>query len=462
MKHRLFKKDAAILFASVAASFLFVVLITFASTTISTNVNTGGTLTVSGASTLTGAVWASSTLQATGVSTLYNDLVVDTSTLVVDSTNNRVGVGTTSPAAFFSVGGNAGTNTGHLYLTGALTVGATTSINTDIGTILLASSRNSDPTGIKGMLYYNDESDKIRYYNGSSWGVIGTSTGLDLIGNNIRMVTPSANYFTLGTTTAQGASLMTLEATSTLAIPLTLVGRNSQTANLFQIMDVGSNNLFTVNYAGQSSTTMLTTTGDLFVNGFATTTALSGNFATKGTLTVTGTADITGKTTMVNASSTRQTISDILMMNGFATTTSEGNITTKGTLTVTGTSDFTGKVTAVNASTTRVTVSDYASTTSLIIGSGSTISGMIFGYCTIPTVTIQASSTDYADCSGATGIRLGDRVTIQATSSLPVSFVITAASSTGANLINVRIRNHGDSTGTVLTGVNSFNFIGIR
>lgn len=460
MKERInsFKRNSfAAIIASVLVSFLFVAALVSASTTISTNVNTGGTLTVSGASTLTGAVWASSTLQATGVSTLYNDLVVDTSTLVVDSTNNRVGVGTTSPAAFFSVGGNAGTNTGNLYLTGALTVGATTSINASEGTILLASSRNSDPTGVEGLLYYNTESNKIRYYNGSSWGVIGTSTGLDLIGSNIRMVTPGTDYFTLGTTTAQGASLMTLEATSTLAVPLTLVGRASQTANLFQARNAAGSNLFTIDNLGQASTTMLTSTGDVFFNGFATTTAASGNFATKGTLTVTGTADITGKTTVVNASSTRQTISDILMVNGFATTTSEGNIATKGTLNVTGLS------TLGLATSTGVTVNGLASTTQLVVGgNGSTMAGVIFGYCTIPTVTIQASSSDYADCSGATGVRSGDRVIAQATSSLPVSFVVTAASSTGAGLINVRIRNNGDSTGTVATGVNSFNFIGIR
>ena len=60
-------------------SFLGVAVITYGATTISTNIDTGGTLVVSGNSTLSG------------------DLTVDTSTLYVDSTNNRVGIGTTTP-----------------------------------------------------------------------------------------------------------------------------------------------------------------------------------------------------------------------------------------------------------------------------------------------------------------------------------------------------------------------------
>ena len=54
---------------------LGVAVITFAATTISTNVNTGGTLTVSGASTLTGAVYASSTLGVTATSTFTGDVL---------------------------------------------------------------------------------------------------------------------------------------------------------------------------------------------------------------------------------------------------------------------------------------------------------------------------------------------------------------------------------------------------
>jgi len=70
------------------------------------NVTMGGTLGVTGASTL------SSTLGVTGAATLSSTLAVtgdatfDTSTLKVDSSNNRVGVGTASPSVPLDVGDN--------------------------------------------------------------------------------------------------------------------------------------------------------------------------------------------------------------------------------------------------------------------------------------------------------------------------------------------------------------------
>lgn len=372
MKHRLFKKDAAILFASVAASFLFVVLITTASTTISTNVNTGGTLTVTGASTL----------------------------------NGNVTLGDAAADVILSTGGFQASSTA--LMGSAVTFYSSATISGANGLVLGSSA--TDITGSAGMIYYNSASKVIKMHDGTDWFTVGTSTsGLTLSGNRLQLA--SLNYYmTFGTTTQQGLSVLTLESTSTASIPLTIVGRLSQTAKLLQIMNSAGTNLFTVDNLGQASTTMLTTTGDLFVNGFATTTAASGNFATKGTLNVTGLSTL-----------------------GMATSTGE-------------------------------TINGLASTTQLVVGgNGSTMAGMIFGYCTIPATTIQASSTNSADCSGATGIRSGDRVIVQATSSFPANFVIQAASSTSAaGVINVRIRNHGDSTGTVDTGVNSFNFIGIR
>lgn len=373
MKHRLFKKDAAILFASVAASFLFVVLITTASTTISTNVNTGGTLTVSGATTL----------------------------------NGNVTLGDAAADVVLSTGGFQASSTA--LIGGASTFYAQATISGANGLVLGSSA--SDITGSAGMIYYNSASKVIKMHDGTDWFTVGTSTsGLTLSGNRLQLA--SLNYYmTFGSTTQQGLSVLTLESTSTASIPLTIVGRLSQTAKLLQIMNSAGTNLFTVDNLGQASTTMLTTTGDLFVNGFATTTAASGNFSTKGTLTVSGLSTL-----------------------GMATTTGE-------------------------------TVNGMASTTQLVVGgNGTTVSGLIMGYCTIAGVTVNASSTAYDDCSGATGIRAGDRVIMQATSSLSAGLVIQAASSTGAGLINVRLQNVNASSGitSIASGVNSFNFIGIR
>lgn len=80
-------------------------------------ITTGGALTVAGAGTF------STTLAVTGVSTLTDDLVVDTDTLFVDDSADRVGFGTTTPQshAVFAQGGTTGTTTvqiGDHYTTG--------------------------------------------------------------------------------------------------------------------------------------------------------------------------------------------------------------------------------------------------------------------------------------------------------------------------------------------------------
>ena len=92
-------------------------MITYAATTISANINTGGALTVSGNSTLSG------------------DLTVDTNTLYVDSTNNRVGIGTTTPYKKLSVSGET-------------VITATTTIYTDL---VVGTSTPSGPDAIFGV-----------------------------------------------------------------------------------------------------------------------------------------------------------------------------------------------------------------------------------------------------------------------------------------------------------------------
>ena len=62
-------------------------------------------LDVSGTLNATGATTLGSTLAVTGATTLSSDLTVDTNTLFVDSTNNRVGIGTTSPSSILQLKG---------------------------------------------------------------------------------------------------------------------------------------------------------------------------------------------------------------------------------------------------------------------------------------------------------------------------------------------------------------------
>lgn len=98
------------------------------------------------AGTLTGATLASgvtaSSLTSVGTLTslaVTGDLTVDTSTLKVDSTNNRVGVVNASPAYTLDVGGNANVSTGSTYkVNGVDTLSATT-----LGSAVAASSLTS-------------------------------------------------------------------------------------------------------------------------------------------------------------------------------------------------------------------------------------------------------------------------------------------------------------------------------
>lgn len=131
--------------------------------------------------------------------------------------------------------------------------------------------------------------------------------------------------------------------------------------------------------------------------------------------------------------------------------TTAGNITTTaGTLNINGLS----------------TLSGGATTTTLVVGSGSasTVSGMVLGFCTAASVNVAATSSAMLTCNSATGITSGDRIFVQATSSLPSNFVITAASSTSAGVIQIRVLNTATSTPSYAadTGINSFNFWAVR
>ncbi|MBI2075556.1 MAG: hypothetical protein HYT82_02730, partial [Candidatus Harrisonbacteria bacterium] len=165
-----------------------------------------------------------------------------------------------------------------------------------------------------------------------------------------------------------------------------------------------------------------------------------GLIETQGNLTVVGTANVTGVTTLVYASTTGVSLNrtSALMLGGTATVTSlTGLIETQGT----------------------------ASSTSLIVGGGSTITGMVTGFCNIPNTTIQSSTTLGVLCSSATGILTSHRVFVSATGSLPVNFAITQASSSAVDTIGLLVRNlntGSEATTSASTGNVSFNFFGVK
>jgi len=101
--------------------------------------------------------------------------------------------------------------------------------------------------------------------------------------------------------------------------------------------------------AVQAATTIsanISTGGTLAVTGASTLTGLAtaeGGFISQASSTVTGGAfTVTGNTSLQQASSTNQTLSGNLWVNGNATTTSAGAISTQSTLGVTGLSTLTG------------------------------------------------------------------------------------------------------------------------
>lgn len=290
---------------SVLASVVAVAGFVYGATTIGTNISVDGTLTVTGLSTMNGQFQASSTALLGGAVTAYGTVLMP-----------------------------------------SLTVGASAASNSLDGTILFA-SRATDPTGVtQGTVYYNSTSKVLKLFDGTNWFTTGTTTsGISLSGARLQLADLTTQFLTVGTTTQQGLSMLTVEATSTTAIPLSLVARTSQTADLFDIFDSGSNKLFFITSSGKlsasnnASTTILSTTGNFMVNGFATTTATNGNIATQGTLTVSGVSTHTGLASFNGgASTTVFSTSDNFMVNGFATTTgTSGNIATQGTVSVAGT-----------------------------------------------------------------------------------------------------------------------------
>src|SRR3989338_1150586 len=167
---------------------LAVAMVAYASTTISTDISTDGNLTVTGTSGLTGVV----------------------------------------------------TITGAVKAYSGLTVGTGTTVNTLDGTILFK-AQTSDPTGVtEGTLYYNSTSKVLKLFDGTDWFTTGTtSSGLLLSTNRIQLDNLALRHLALGTTTQQGIgkSLVTLEATTTASIPLSIVGFSGQTGHLLDVLN---------------------------------------------------------------------------------------------------------------------------------------------------------------------------------------------------------------------------------
>ncbi|MBI4136346.1 MAG: hypothetical protein HY481_02265 [Candidatus Vogelbacteria bacterium] len=179
----------------------------------------------------------------------------------------------------------------------------------------------------------------------------------------VRGATTTSSF---GTTTPLVNTQVTIEATTTTAIPLTVRAAASQSANLFQIQNSAGDNLLFAN-AG----------GGLFASS---TLQVTGQTTLYGSLFVTNSTSTITNLTMVNATSTNATTTT-LYVSGLSTL-SGGLLVSNATSTITNLTMF--NATSTNATTTTLYVSGSATTT---FGGGLTLAT---GNINLPTGSVYS------------------------------------------------------------------------
>ena len=405
-------------------------LTSLTSTSINSTSLTTGTLTASSGNISSGLA-ASSTLQVTGDMTLYgnlaffnqatttipaslmNALTFATSSASVpfftfDTKNYRIGIGTTSPGATFSVSGdilasgglnvsgasmnvNATTTlTEQLLVTksptvshtfGTWAVGVANSAVTDSVVVINPASAAADTNlfgaAVGGAVRFLVDADGDVFANGlttvggttlasttaSNFTVenqftmgdapnadshifngrithLATTTGAaytmwnstvsgDLLrlqdgdtSPTTRFVFSAAGQAAFGTTTHSGLSVLTIGATTTTAIPLTLKGVTSQSADLFRVLSSSDSSLFNVTGAGNvgigttSPAQLLSVQGNSYISG---TSFFGGAITATSTLAISGaiTSTASGANTFPYASTTALTVSGTASTTNF-------------------------------------------------------------------------------------------------------------------------------------------------
>ena len=134
-----------------------------------------------GAATFNSSVTAAS-------ATLSGDLTVDTNTLKVDSSNNRVGIGDATPSVSLDIGSN------------------TDAVHVPSGTTA------QRPTGANGMFRYNSDDGAFEGYAGGAWGAIGGGGG---------------DSQTASTSSTAQTAIATYTASSSLGIEITVVATDT-------------------------------------------------------------------------------------------------------------------------------------------------------------------------------------------------------------------------------------------
>ena len=159
------------------------------------NFTVGGNLSVTGDSTIGSASTSTVTLNAATVA-IPNGVNFDSNTLAIDATNNRVGIGTASPAV-------------------ALHVATTDAIRIPVGTTA------QRPTAATGQIRYNSSNSQFEGYNGTAWGQLGggaTGGGADAVFvENSQNVT--VDYTITANKNAMSAGDITIDTGVTVTLP---------------------------------------------------------------------------------------------------------------------------------------------------------------------------------------------------------------------------------------------------
>ncbi|MBI1999528.1 MAG: hypothetical protein HYS74_02695 [Parcubacteria group bacterium] len=370
---------------SVVLSVMFVALVVSAATTISTNISTGGNVTV------TGSVFATSTLSVTGKAFFYDQMALD----------------------------NAA----------------------------------SDPTGdAAGALYWDTARRVIRVYNGTDWMSVASSTdasgGLILASdsNGVRFNTIAKAYMTLGTTTVpitspfSGNAVLLLNSTTTTSIPLAIMGSkgSAQTADLIAVYDE-SVEVFSVDQAGTvniasttPSVTGLNVTGDVYIG----TGGLGVGVVetTDDALSVLGATTLTGALTANGAVTLGNNAADAIILTGNASTTNSFSVATRGI----------GVFSIAGYATTTVSASTFATTT---IGADGVLGSALGIGTTSPALSANLGvlGSIHAGSPGTTSLKLHSSGTnvgscIQMRSTSGVIIRIYATSTPGADASGISLK----------------------
>lgn len=400
------KQQYLVVTLSVILSLLVVWGAVFGATTISTNIDTGGSLSVSGAATLSStlAVTSSTTVSILNVSgPLRSGGAIDASTTL-------------------AVGGSARFNSG---------VGLN-AVNSVASTLLIG-GLTSNPTAADGLFYYNTTDNALMMSDGTNWfGVGSTTSGLTKVGSRLQMTTLASDYFTFGTTTAAssthtitnaGLSVLTIEATTTNSVPLTLRGfgnKLAQEGNLFQVLNSGSGELFAIDALGNASGTQLTLSSTLWAGGgfiSSASSTVNGNLTVSGAINASSSLAVKDRAEFAGGyvSQASSTVTSNFYVGGplsasssvavnsiFASSTAMASTTVAGhwnALTI-------GAGTSTPKSGARIAAESSGTTTLFLLSTGTDATGGREGACIQLTTTLGQTVRIYATSTFVAGVRI--------------------------------------------------------